>query len=110
MKLDLKEHLTSDKRDALLKSSHEGQAHFGGNGPVGSACYECRHWKPAGTAAHEYYSASGLKGGGLKPHPCEIFRRITGSIGPKVPYNAAACRYFERSDNPPPLFDPERRR
>jgi hypothetical protein len=64
-------------------------ASWGGEGPPGKTCRECRHWW--GGAALALYFASG----GLKPQHCQLaVKRMSPAI-PKVPFYALACKHFE---------------
>lgn len=106
MLLDLDRGLKSDPNDKKALITHKGMAHFAGTGPAGTFCRGCKFWKESGNVSHLYYSSGGKHGARLKPHPCQKFKHLTGSIGPGVPHNARSCKYFDEADKPPPIFDP----
>jgi hypothetical protein len=87
------------------KRTWPGMAHFGGSGPLGKTCRECALWTGCGQQAG-YYAKDGEHGGRIKPRPCEKYRSLMGGdVGPGVPEDAGACRYFVASDDPPARFD-----
>ena len=83
------------------KRTPPGMAHLSGTGP--ETCRECRRFhydrnKP------EYWAASNkLLANSLKPGRCSKFRELTRTKGAKFPASTRACKYFELSDNPPPI-------
>lgn len=109
MFLDIDHRLTRDPTSDRAAATHAGQAHFAGTGPQGRTCRECKFWITVSAGvSHAYYAGAARHGRTLKPHPCKLFRKFTGKPGTPVPYNAGACKYFEPSDNPPPIY-PKRR-
>jgi hypothetical protein len=64
-----------------IEQSYEGMAHFAGTGPKGETCGGCRHFR---------------RGRG-KNRACGKFAELTGVGSKKIPPDAAACKYFERS-------------
>lgn len=105
--LKFDEHLTRDATTALAVRTEQGQAHFGGTGPKGMLCVQCIHWRINQGISPSYYSKA--SGGLLKPHPCRKFKELTGRIGKDVPYNAAACKYFELNPKPPAVASKKHR-
>lgn len=101
----IQQHLTSlnPEIDRAQRNTFPGQAHFGGTGPQGSVCRECNHWTGCGREAG-YYAKRGMSGGGLKPRACGKFKALTHDIGPPIPFDAPACKYFELNPAPPPAF------
>jgi hypothetical protein len=71
-------------------------ASWGGEGPPGKTCRECRHWWE--DAALEPYAASGK----LRPQHCLLAVRRMNSNIPKVPFYALACKEFVPNPNPLP--------
>jgi len=99
------EHLTVI--DPVLESRRTrtvpGMAHFAGTGPVGKTCRECLHWTGRGNESG-YYAAGGKFGGVLRNRSCEKYRSMMhDTVGPTVPYSAAACKYFEANKTPPAI-------
>jgi hypothetical protein len=89
-------HLTSGYAPDVAKihqQTHPGQAHFA-NGPLGATCAMCVHygcWKQKRNASGEVVGTSRVQAA------CAKFKELTGRIGPAVPPEAAACRYFSRN-------------
>jgi hypothetical protein len=85
------------------RSTYPGMAHFAGSGPVGKVCRECALWTGCG-AQSGYYAKSGKFGGMLKPRPCAKHKEMmAGEVGPGVPHDARACKYFSQNETPPTL-------
>jgi hypothetical protein len=88
-------HLTQGYRADIAKTmqqTHKGQAHFA-NGPLGATCAMCIHygcWKQIRNASGEVVNTSRVQGA------CAKYKELTGKIGPAVPANASACKYFLR--------------
>jgi hypothetical protein len=104
----LSDHLTEAPADQAARRTHPGMAHFAGSGPQSRSCRECEFWGASfnPTRTYSYAARRGMSGGMLKPHSCEKARQLTqGAIGGKIPHDAAACKYFKHSDNPPPLVN-----
>lgn len=100
----IQDHLTAAPADMLARSTHPGMAHFAATGPKMATCRECIHWTGCG-GQNGRYAKKGMGGGGLKPRACAKFKSMMQGIGPAVPPDAAACKYFERNDNAPPKFE-----
>lgn len=83
------------------RQTHPGMAHFAGDGP--KTCRECQNWTGCGREVG-YYAKKGNHGGTLKPRPCAKYKELMlGEVGPGVPHNARACKYFSASDQPPSI-------
>jgi len=91
-------HLTHSYSDALeqqIRSTHQGQAYFGGSGPFGATCGECIHlgyFRQHRNKAGDTIKSTHASG-------CAKFYEFTHKHGPAVPAHAPACRYFERKEN-----------
>jgi hypothetical protein len=100
--LRVNRHLREDAFGRAAIESFCGMAHVAGSGPRDATCRLCIFWAPpAGLTKHTYYA------GKLRPCRCLKYMKLTGRIGGDIPFDAAACRYFEPSDSPPPLFKPK---
>lgn len=98
-------HLT--KPDPALEEKRRrtqpGMAHWAGSGPPRRTCRECKHWSGCGSE-RGYYARKGMYGGTIKPRSCEKHRDLMqGNVGPGVPHDTAACKYFEDDGNAPPI-------
>jgi len=81
-----------------------GMAHFAGTGPANATCRECVHWTGCGESTG--YAAKKIGGGQIKPRACAQFKSMMrGQIGGKIPYDVAACKYFDRNPSPPPAYE-----
>lgn len=102
---EIQRHLTSlnPEVDPAQRNTFPGQAHFGSTGPDGAICRECISWTGCGKESG-YYAKKGMSGGGLKPRSCQKFKSLTQGIGPPIPFDAPACKYFELNPSPPPAF------
>jgi hypothetical protein len=87
-------HLTisNAQLESLARATVPGQASWA-VGP--QTCRECVSWSNCGR--------SSKPGVALKPRACEKFRQLTGKIGPAIPHNARACRFFELNAAPPAI-------
>lgn len=98
-------HLTvpNPKLQAQIAASHAGMAHFAATGPQGATCRECKFWNHT---KHDYHAKGGKHRGAIKDVPCNKYRSLMGGrVGAKVPASAQACKYFDRNETPPLLFD-----
>lgn len=86
---------------AAAQQTHEGQAHFGGSGPLGRTCRECGFWQKTGS-----FTAKG----GPRALSCRKFQDLLflTKAGPRVPHSAHACRFFSLTESPQPLERPQR--
>lgn len=85
--------------------THPGMAHFAGSGMVGMTCRMCGFWGHGAVGGVAYFAAGGQHYGQIKPARCLKFTQLmNGTIGAKVPDDAAACRHFEPHRNPPARF------
>ena len=90
-------HLTSGYAPAfatIIRQTHEGQAHFA-NGFLGATCSDCVFygaWKQIKNASGEVIGTKRVR------DACDKYRQLMGKLGPAVPSNAAACKYFERRE------------
>jgi hypothetical protein len=78
----------------IIQQTHAGQAHFA-NGPLGATCNDCIFygaWKRIKSASDEIVSTTRVNGA------CDKYRQLMGKLGPAVPSNASACKYFERKE------------
>lgn len=88
--------LTHDPTDVLARSTYAGQAHFGGTGPAGATCRQCRHFKI------DY----GPKGK-LTDNSCDEYKRLKRlKVGPRFPPHAPACKYFDQRPTDAPIWKP----
>jgi|SRR5215813_3363157 hypothetical protein len=76
-----------------IRSTHEGQAYFGGSGPSGATCGECVF---LGYFRQHYKNGNPVKA--ARTGGCAKFHALTGKHGPVVPKYASACRYFKRKE------------
>ncbi len=90
--------------EAKRQQTYPGMAHFARSGPDGKTCRQCEFWTGCGGESG-YYARNGRHGGGLKPRSCVRYREMMDGIGPGVPHNAQACKYFAESKMPPTLTD-----
>src|SRR5271169_6243776 len=67
--------------------SYEGQAHFAGTGPPGMTCAACAYFVPGSK-----------REGKAETKRCGLWPQLKGrsALGPRVPSNALACKYFEK--------------
>lgn len=80
------------------KDTFSGMAFWGGTGPTGKTCRECRLWHADG-----YMASSGL----LKDSICDKYKSLThGTEGLRVPHYAKACKYFDQAAEVRPLEKP----
>lgn len=104
------DHLTKEPKQEALLNTYLGMAHIAGTGPKGATRRECIFYgeiagrnKDTGQPemTHIYYSAKrkDAKAGLLRNHRCH--RPITSKATNQFPHKAAACRLFERNENPP---------
>jgi hypothetical protein len=98
-------HLTEMYRPTLadaINATKPGQAHWA-RPDAPTTCRQCIHWKPVQiTRRGETHDALPYdRNGALRTRLCGKYRQFAGRNGPRVPHNAAACRYLEPSDNPP---------
>jgi hypothetical protein len=107
MLLDLNQHLARDPATDRALITHRGQAHFGGTGPKGKTCRECVHWCTFPGTRPDYYGAQ--KGREIKDQSCREFKRLTQRVGPAVPPDAPACKFFTLTESPPPIFEKRHR-
>ncbi len=101
MLLNTKEHLTETNTSDLVKGTHVGMAYFAGTGPKGKTCRECAHW--GATVRKHLYRNPVYSAPDLQHHECNKFTKMIGRAGGKVPHEAAACKYFKQSENPPAI-------
>lgn len=91
--------------EAKRNRTYPGMAHFAGTGPAGSSCRLCLFWTGCGFE-DGWYAKKGKHGGKLKPRSCAKHRELMqGDIGPAIPYDAAACKYFSESPAPPTITE-----
>lgn len=100
------EHLTKmfdDSFEEAFKKTPPGMAHLAGTGPTGRRCCQCeRFYYDKGKP--EYWAVSNkLAANTLKPARCGKYREMTKQKGAKFPAHTPACKYFEKSPNPPPM-------
>lgn len=86
-----------------MERTPDGMAYWLGTGPKGKTCRECIFF----ASDKSYHSQSGKYGGQLKPAPCRKYKILALRAGPKIRATLASCKYFEASDNPPPLRRPK---
>jgi hypothetical protein len=80
-----------------------GMAHFARTGPHLKTCRECALWTGCGIE-HGYYAKGGKNRGSLKPRPCVKYKELMlGEVGPGVPHDAPACKYFLEETQPPSI-------
>ena len=82
---------SSEVFERQLRTTHAGMAHFANTGPFGATCGNC-----AMLGYHrQHRNANGDLIKTTFTHGCAKFYALTGTHGPHVPANAAACRHFE---------------
>lgn len=79
---------------AMVKETPSGMAYWAGTGPSGRTCRECEKFKADG------YNAASL----LKTAKCAKYTELSLREGMKIPHDSKACKYFEASESPPPVF------
>lgn len=85
------------------RSTYPGMAHFAGSGPDQATCRGCAFWTGCG-AEDGYYAKTGKHGGTIKPRSCSKYRdMMRGDVGPGIPHDAAACKYFQENPTPPAI-------
>jgi hypothetical protein len=90
-------HLTSGYTPAfaaIVRQTHAGMAHFA-DGPLGAVCADCVFygaWKRIKNASGEIVDTKRVRGA------CDKYRQLTGKLGPAVPSDAPACKYFVRKE------------
>lgn len=102
-------HLTAAPFDERFRATFLGQAHLAGTGPDNATCRECKFWHVwRGTASTRqpappghYAKTNKERAGQLKRANCNY--AIPHKAKRRIPHHAKACRFFERSDNPPAL-------
>lgn len=98
--LFIDQNLTKTELDAKASRTHAGQAHFAGEGPTNHSCRQCAHWQ-VNSQYPERWKASHL----LKPCQCAKYtERNNGKSGPKVPYDAQSCKFFELNSQAPGIL------
>ena len=100
------DHLTVIDPDLEQKRNRtpEGMAHWAGTGPTGLTCRECSFYEFVG-----YKSNRGShRGGTLKNGSCNKYEVLIRRRGPKIPFESAACKYFEPNKTPPAITDPRK--
>ena len=83
-----------------IRCTHIGQAAWAGGGPSDATCSTCKFygcWKQVRDAAGDVTKTAFLAG------RCDMFRKLVGKIGPAVPSNAPACRYFAPKEQSNPI-------
>lgn len=92
--------LTKTEIDHKAARTHEGMAHFAGEGPINHTCRMCEHWQ-VNRKQPERQRGNHL----LKPCQCAKYtERNNGKSGPKVPYDASACKFFELNKQAPGIL------
>lgn len=84
--------------------TYPGMAHFAESGPAKTRCRECKFWTGCGRESG-YYAKKGVHGGVLKPRPYAKYRDMMQEVGPGVPHDALACKYFDANLTPPSLTE-----
>lgn len=85
------------------RATFVGMAGWATTGPPNTTCRLCQHWHGCGRETGRYAS-HGLRGGLLKPRPCGKYQQLmNGKVGPGVPHDTAACRFFEANPHPPSI-------
>lgn len=85
-----------------------GMASWGGEGPAGTTCRECMHWKFE--ARNGYFAASHeTRPRSIKDHRCDkAVRMLQQPLAPKIHHGQPSCKYFERNNAPPDVTRPEK--
>lgn len=85
-----------------------GMASWGGEGPAGTTCRECLHWKFE--ARRGYFAATHeANPRGIKDHRCDkAARMLQQPLAPKINHRQPSCKYFERNNAPPAAVRPEK--
>lgn len=99
------DHLTTPNAELaeFQRKTPSGMAHWAGTGPDGATCLQCKHWNNCGDPAG-YYSKTGMRGGMIKPRRCGKYKSMMqGRHGDAIPWDALACKYFDKNETPPPL-------
>lgn len=96
--------VTNPSLETARAQTYPGMAHFAGSGPSQRTCRECLHWTGCGLDSG-HFAKKGIHAGQLKPRACGRYRSLMqGDVGPGVPHNVRACKYFEDNPAPPPIF------
>jgi hypothetical protein len=70
--------------DKLARQSFPGMAHFGGSGPRGQTCKQCKLWDNDPIKSPDETKAR-----------CKKYKALTNKLGNPVPGVAQACKYFD---------------
>lgn len=77
----------------LVRLTPAGMAHWATTGPKGTTCRECSNFEKP-----EY------KDNMLRASKCRMYRVLSYREGKAVPHDTPSCKFFERSENPPPTM------
>jgi len=99
---EIQEHLTPAPFDRNARATYPDQAHFAGTGPATKTCRECLSFDHG---KYDYFAKNGKWRGLIKPASCRKYRQLTHDIGPTIPDDAMACKYFEQNETPPARFE-----
>lgn len=96
------DHLTMGEQLRPVRQTSLGQAHFGGTGPEGKTCRECRKWYCVSQEGHRKdpeYKGDGGKVLYLQPAHCN--HAIANKAYRLIPHDALSCMFFDEADGPP---------
>ncbi len=98
----LTQHLTSPnpELDRLAEQTPPGMAHWSGTGPNGATCGSCRHYGFERTIQGENRDEVFVR---KHRTSCAIFWRLMGRVGPGLPHDQPACRYWGSLSGSEPL-------
>lgn len=84
-------HITPQQR-----RTRPGMAYFANTGPIGKHCADCAFWGYHRERAEKYDPRIGQNVVRKYRHNgCEKYRQMTGTHGPVISRDLAACKYFE---------------
>lgn len=89
--------------EAKRRQTAPGMAHWS-DPSTKRSCRECVFWTGCGRETGYYAARKSGGGGTLKPRSCDKYRQLMrGDIGPAIHHYMPSCKYFEASENPPPV-------
>lgn len=86
-------------------STVPGMASWGGEGPAGTVCRDCKFWQFERKGG--YFSSSHDRALSLKPQRCELaIRKLFRDDLPKIEHYQPSCKHFEKNPTPPSISRP----
>lgn len=93
----------SDELESGKRDTPPGMAYFVGTGPKDCQCRTCIYFGYEG-----YYAASNKRyANRLMPAHCRKYTSLVMKPGPKIRSSLLSCKYYEKSEDPPPEYNPQ---